>query len=93
MELLVLTNVNGFCYCYKAIELFREGVVRAKRGLSTVPIVFTIWQILKNETHAYIFRLYLSDGLCMHGSFFIPYKAGGKRKIWISLLQTQILFW
>ena len=31
--------------------IFREGVVRDNRGLSTTPAF--AWQILKNETHVY----------------------------------------
>ena len=34
--------------------IFREGVVRDNRGLSTTPAF--AWQILKNETHVYFCR-------------------------------------
>ena len=35
------------------LNIFREGVVRDNRGLSTTPAF--AWQILKNETHVCVF--------------------------------------
>ena len=43
------------------LNIFREGVVRDNRGLSTTPAF--AWQILKNETHVCVFLVYAYMGL------------------------------
>ena len=43
------------------LNIFREGVVRDNRGLSTTPAF--AWQILKNETHVCVFLVYAYRGL------------------------------
>ena len=52
---------------------FREGVVRAARDLSTDRSDSLTWQILKNETHVYLW-CYIADG-----------DGSGAQRIYISL--------
>ena len=55
--------------------IFREGVVRDNRGLSTTPAF--AWQILKNETHVCVFLVYAYMGLFYLLIVILRNKKGG----------------